>query len=104
MDRGTGRSVRYCLAISSGASWAAAFLALDQPERPGAAPSPAGWARALGLALVLWLAGCAGWGVMIAGPLLAVAGQFGDIAESWLKRQVGVQDSSDLIPGAWRGS
>ncbi|MFO1139654.1 MAG: phosphatidate cytidylyltransferase [Paracoccus sp. (in: a-proteobacteria)] len=59
----------------------------------------AGWVGALGLALVLWLAGCAGWGVMIAGPLLAVAGQFGDIAESWLKRRVGVKDSSDLIPG-----
>ena len=25
--------------------------------------------------------------------------QFGDIAESWLKRRVGVKDSSDLIPG-----
>jgi phosphatidate cytidylyltransferase len=41
----------------------------------------------------------AGWGVIIAGPLLALAGQFGDIAESWLKRRVGVKDSSDLIPG-----
>ena len=26
-------------------------------------------------------------------------GQLGDIAESWLKRRVGVKDSSDLIPG-----
>ena len=32
-------------------------------------------------------------------PLLALSGQFGDIAESWLKRRVGVKDSSDLIPG-----
>ncbi|HRM74646.1 MAG TPA: phosphatidate cytidylyltransferase, partial [Paracoccus sp. (in: a-proteobacteria)] len=38
-------------------------------------------------------------GVIIVGPLLALAGQFGDIAESWLKRRVGVKDSSDLIPG-----
>ena len=33
------------------------------------------------------------------GPLLAIAGQFGDIAESWLKRRVGAKDSSQLIPG-----
>ena len=32
-------------------------------------------------------------------PLLAFAGQMGDIAESWLKRRVGVKDSSNLIPG-----
>ncbi|WP_347268256.1 phosphatidate cytidylyltransferase [Paracoccus sp. (in: a-proteobacteria)] len=59
----------------------------------------AGWLGALALALGLWLAGLAGAGVILAGPLLAVAGQFGDIAESWLKRRVGVKDSSDLIPG-----
>ena len=32
-------------------------------------------------------------------PLVAFAGQLGDIAESWLKRRAGVKDSSDLIPG-----
>ena len=36
---------------------------------------------------------------MFTGPLLAFSGQLGDIAESWLKRRVGVKDSSDLIPG-----
>lgn len=30
---------------------------------------------------------------------LAVAGQMGDIAESWMKRRAGVKDSSSLIPG-----
>ena len=34
-----------------------------------------------------------------ASPLLAVAAQAGDMAESWLKRQVGVKDSSTAIPG-----
>jgi phosphatidate cytidylyltransferase len=33
------------------------------------------------------------------GLLLAVAAQVGDIAESLLKREAGVKDSSDLIPG-----
>ncbi|MFD2439795.1 phosphatidate cytidylyltransferase [Paracoccus kondratievae] len=51
------------------------------------------------LALILMVVGQASWPVVILGPLLAVAGQFGDIAESWLKRRVGVKDSSDLIPG-----
>ena len=54
---------------------------------------------ALALALALWISGAASAGVIIVGPLLALAGQFGDIAESWLKRRVGVKDSSDLIPG-----
>ncbi len=51
------------------------------------------------LALVLMLAGQAPWPILVLGPLIALAGQFGDIAESWLKRRVGVKDSSDLIPG-----
>ncbi|WP_323717373.1 phosphatidate cytidylyltransferase [Paracoccus aminovorans] len=59
----------------------------------------AGWVGALVLALVLVLAGQASWAVLLVGPLLALAGQFGDIAESWLKRRVGAKDSSDLIPG-----
>ena len=32
-------------------------------------------------------------------PLIAFAGQMGDIAESWIKRRAGVKDSSALIPG-----
>ena len=32
-------------------------------------------------------------------PVVAFAGQMGDIAESWLKRRVGAKDSSNLIPG-----
>jgi len=59
----------------------------------------AGWLGALLLALLLVLAGQAPWPVLLLGPLVALAGQFGDIAESWLKRRVGVKDSSGLIPG-----
>ena len=32
-------------------------------------------------------------------PIVCLAGQMGDIAESWLKRRAGVKDSSNLIPG-----
>lgn len=59
----------------------------------------AGWVGALVLALGLLVSGQADGSVLIIGPLLAIAGQFGDIAESWLKRRVGVKDSSALIPG-----
>ena len=50
--------------------------------------------------LILLLAtGESDWSMLIAGPTIALAGQFGDIAESWLKRRVGVKDSSNMIPG-----
>ena len=59
----------------------------------------AGWigAALVGLGFVL-LAG-AGWGLVILSPIVAFAGQMGDIAESWIKRRTGVKDSSALIPG-----
>jgi phosphatidate cytidylyltransferase len=39
------------------------------------------------------------WVLAAVGGVLAVAGQVGDVAESLLKREVGVKDSSALIPG-----
>jgi phosphatidate cytidylyltransferase len=39
------------------------------------------------------------WVLATVGGVLAVAGQVGDVAESLLKREVGVKDSSALIPG-----
>lgn len=59
----------------------------------------AGWLGAIVLGVVLVVTGQAGWGVVLLAPLVAISGQAGDIAESWLKRRVGVKDSSDLIPG-----
>jgi phosphatidate cytidylyltransferase len=41
----------------------------------------------------------AGAGLVVLSVLLAFAGQMGDIAESAIKRRVGVKDSSNLIPG-----
>ncbi|AGT08979.1 phosphatidate cytidylyltransferase [Paracoccus aminophilus] len=59
----------------------------------------AGWIGAIVLAVVLVVLGQTGWAAVLVAPLLAFCGQMGDIAESWLKRRVGVKDSSDLIPG-----
>ena len=59
----------------------------------------AGWigAAALGAAFALWQGG--GWGLVVISPLVAFAGQMGDIVESLIKRRAGVKDASRLIPG-----
>ncbi|SDE26515.1 phosphatidate cytidylyltransferase [Paracoccus isoporae] len=59
----------------------------------------AGWVGALLLGLALWLGGWADPAAIVLSPVVALAGQLGDIAESWLKRRAGVKDSSNLIPG-----
>lgn len=40
-----------------------------------------------------------GWHLLLIAGILSMVGQVGDLAESLLKRQAGVKDSSDLIPG-----
>lgn len=59
----------------------------------------AGWVGAALVGLGFVLFGTAGWGLVILSPIVAFAGQMGDIAESWIKRRTGVKDSSHLIPG-----
>ena len=59
----------------------------------------AGWMGAAVLGLVFVLLGHGSWPLILLSPVVAFAGQMGDIAESWLKRKVGVKDSSNLIPG-----
>ena len=59
----------------------------------------AGWVLAalVGAAFAFW--GGMPWLVVPVSAVLAFAGQMGDIAESAIKRHVGVKDSSNLIPG-----
>ncbi len=59
----------------------------------------AGWAVALGIGAAMLGPLGAGPGLLVASVLLCMAGQAGDIAESAVKRMVGVKDSSTLIPG-----
>jgi phosphatidate cytidylyltransferase len=59
----------------------------------------AGWFGAALVGAGFVLAGHGHWGLVALSPLLAFAGQLGDIAESWIKRRTGVKDSSNLIPG-----
>ena len=50
-------------------------------------------------ALTLWLAGANPLGAIALGPMIALAAQAGDLAESLLKRAAGAKDSGALIPG-----
>jgi phosphatidate cytidylyltransferase len=64
----------------------------------------AGWlgAAVLGAGFAVWQGGgwhSAGWGLVYISPLVAMAGQLGDIVESLIKRRAGVKDASRLIPG-----
>jgi phosphatidate cytidylyltransferase len=59
----------------------------------------AGWIAAAAVGAGFVLAGCAGGWLLLLSPLVAFAGQMGDIAESWIKRRAGVKDASRLIPG-----
>ena len=59
----------------------------------------AGWfgAAFVGFGFVIFAS--AGWGLVLISPLVALAGQMGDIVESLIKRRAGVKDASRLIPG-----
>lgn len=59
----------------------------------------AGWIAAALVGLGFVLAGKGGLVLVALSPVVALAGQLGDIVESWLKRRAGVKDSSHLIPG-----
>lgn len=59
----------------------------------------AGWVGAALVGALIWATGHGDAALIWISPLVAFAGQLGDIAESWLKRRAGVKDSSNLIPG-----
>lgn len=59
----------------------------------------AGWAGAALVGAGFVAAGHGDPGLIWLSPLVAFAGQLGDIAESAIKRRAGVKDSSSLIPG-----
>jgi phosphatidate cytidylyltransferase len=59
----------------------------------------AGWLGAGLVGFGFWRVGYGAVDLVWVSPLVAFAGQLGDIAESAIKRRAGVKDSSHLIPG-----
>lgn len=59
----------------------------------------AGWIGAAAIGLYFVWSGHARGEIIGISVALAIAGQFGDIAESALKRRMGVKDSSSILPG-----
>jgi phosphatidate cytidylyltransferase len=59
----------------------------------------AGWIAAACVALILIAMTEASSALILISIALSFAGQMGDIAQSAIKRRVGIKDSSDLIPG-----
>lgn len=59
----------------------------------------AGWLGAAVVGLIFAVVLDAGAGLALVSIGVALAGQMGDIWESWIKRKMGVKDSSNLIPG-----
>lgn len=59
----------------------------------------AGWIGAALIGLVYVMNGEAGIEIIGISVAIAIAGQLGDVAESALKRTVGVKDSSAILPG-----
>ncbi|HEY7463943.1 MAG TPA: phosphatidate cytidylyltransferase [Candidatus Limnocylindria bacterium] len=56
-------------------------------------------AATLGAALGTWLIGLPVWHAVVLGPVIALAAQAGDLAESLLKRAADRKESGYLIPG-----
>ncbi|WP_088333182.1 phosphatidate cytidylyltransferase [Sphingomonas mucosissima] len=58
-----------------------------------------GVAAASALAMILHVRYGLPWRMTLGTPFLAVLAQGGDLYESWLKRQAGVKDSGNILPG-----
>ena len=59
----------------------------------------AGWIGAAIVGAVFVWVGQSGYELIGISIAVSIAGQFGDVAESALKRRMGVKDSSSILPG-----
>ena len=108
-DRGIARTTCYLLCVVASDTGAYLFGSLFGKHKMAPHISPGktweGWiggallAAAVGGWLVSWLLDAAVWVGVVLGLCLAVAGAAGDLAESMIKRDAGLKDMSNLLPG-----
>jgi phosphatidate cytidylyltransferase len=77
--------------LSPGKTWAGALCGLAGTLLSAAAFAAWAFPRANITVAMVW--------ALVMGAVISVAGQVGDVAESVFKRELGVKDSSALIPG-----
>lgn len=92
-----GESVAYLVGSAVGRHKLAPVISPNKTVEGGVAQLVASVAGSL--VLGAWLVGWPAGRSAAAGALLGVVGQVGDLAESAMKRSVGVKDAGNLIPG-----
>ena len=106
---GAGRIITFLIMVvaSDTGGYAAGVLFGKHPMAPSISPKKSweGFAGSvigamLGGALTVWLIlGGQWWQGLIVGAAIAVTATFGDLAESLIKRDLGVKDMGNLLPG-----
>ena len=86
--------------------WALGVLFGKHPMAPALSPKKS-WEGFAGSALTstavgvvgLWLLGASWWWGVVAGVAIAFVGTMGDLTESLIKREAGLKDMSQILPG-----
>ena len=87
-------------AYAAGRAWGRhGFMVHISPKKTWEGVAGGMVAATIATGITLWLAGANPLGAIALGPLVAIAAQAGDLAESLLKRAAGAKDSGVLIPG-----
>lgn len=99
-DAGRGRALRHRRIRGGRAVRQAPDGADDQPEEVLEGFAGSVVATGAGSAAILWaLLDVAPWKGVLFGMVVSVAAVLGDLAESLLKRDLGIKDMSNILPG-----
>lgn len=96
-----------CIIASDTGGYAVGVLIGRHPMAPRISPKKS-WegmagsivlAAAVGAGCSVWLLGAPAWVGLVLGGVLSVVGTCGDLVESMIKRDVGIKDMSNFLPG-----
>lgn len=108
-DQGPRRIISWmlCIIASDTGGYAVGVLIGRHPMAPRISPKKS-WegmagsivfAMAVGAGCAVWLLGAPAWVGLVLGGVLSVVGTCGDLVESMIKRDVGIKDMSNFLPG-----